>query len=200
MIFEPFCQADNTRARKYDGPGLGLTIASRLVGLMGGRIEVSSVPGEGSEFRFDVRLPVETRQGPPPVALMPAGPSAAPTGKRILVAEDNAVNRTLMELILRKRGHAVSFAASGEEVVAVAPQGRFDLILMDIQMPGMDGIEATRRLRAMVGEAACPPIVAVTAYSMALDQQRCLEAGMKSVLTKPLQPADLIRVVDEMLG
>ena len=200
VIFEPFTQADNTRSRRYDGTGLGLTIASRLAALMGGRIEVSSVPGEGSEFRFGFRLRIETRESPAPVALAP--PSAPPTrtGKRILVAEDNAVNRTLMELILQKRGHAVVFVGSGEEVIEVAPEGRFDLILMDIQMPGMDGIEATRRLRAMLGEGACPPIVAVTAYSMAQDQQRCLDVGMKSVLTKPLQPADLLRVIDEMLS
>jgi PAS domain S-box-containing protein len=199
VIFEAFCQADNTRSRRYGGTGLGLTITSRLVAMMGGKIEVSSVPGEGSEFRFAICLAIETHASSPPVALVPLIAAPPLTGKRILVAEDNVVNRVLLELILRKRGHAVEVVSSGGEVLEVVPAGRFDLILMDIQMPGMDGIEATRRLHTLMGDA-CPPIVAVTAYSMDEDQARCLEAGMKSVLTKPLQQADLLRLIDQMLG
>ncbi len=199
MIFDAFCQADSTRSRKYGGTGLGLTITSRLVGLMGGRIDVTSVPGEGSEFCFGIRLPIETPEIKPPLAMPPLVALQPSTGRRILVAEDNNVNRMLLDLILQKRGHAVEFVSSGAEVLDVAPTGRFDLILMDIQMPGMDGIEATRRLHAQIGAASCPPIVAVTAYSMDEDQQRCLDVGMRSVLTKPLQPSDLLRLVDEML-
>ena len=200
MIFDAFCQADSTRSRKYGGTGLGLTITSRLVGLMGGQIDVTSVPGKGSEFRFGIRLPIETPDHVPPLTMAPMVALQPSSGRRILVAEDNVVNRMLLELILKKRGHAVEFVSSGAEVLDIAPTGRFDLILMDIQMPGMDGIEATRRLHALIGETACPPIVAVTAYSMDQDQQRCLDVGMKSVLTKPLQPSDLLHLVDEMLG
>jgi signal transduction histidine kinase/CheY-like chemotaxis protein len=220
VIFEAFGQADSSRSRTFGGTGLGLTITSRLVGLMGGRIWLDSEPGKGSTFHFTACLGLPAASGGSAQGIAPSGqgtgarpsaqaapgrPSAqgiAPvTGRKVLVAEDNAANRILLELILQKRNHAITFACSGPDAVEAAHKERFDLILMDVQLPEMDGLEATRRVREIYREQGHDvPIVALTAFTGEEDRQRCLDAGMRAYLPKPVQPQELLRLLDEMLG
>jgi signal transduction histidine kinase len=217
-IFEAFEQVDSSRSHKYGGTGLGLTITSRLVGLMGGRVWVESETGHGSTFHFTVCLGFTAAPGVVPshsVEKVESALSQAPNpadssvrsssgppvlGRKILVAEDNPVNRALLDIILQKRKHVVTFAGSGREVVDLSGNHLFDLILMDVQLPEIDGLEATRQIQAREKpEGTKPPIVALTAYASEEDSRRCLQAGMSAYLTKPVQPNELLRVIDDLL-
>jgi signal transduction histidine kinase/ActR/RegA family two-component response regulator len=195
-IFAPFEQADCSISRSFGGTGLGLTISTRLAGLMGGRIWAESVTGAGSTFHFTATFKMAA------AASVPEAPVEAPGAEnrslRILVAEDNPVNRKLACKILEKRGHLVASAQNGREALEAVQASGFDLVLMDVQMPEMDGIEATRRIRSWEQ----PPrrrtmIAAMTAHAMAEDRERCLAAGMDSYVTKPLQIAQLAKVLRE---
>jgi signal transduction histidine kinase/ActR/RegA family two-component response regulator len=194
-IFAPFEQADCSISRSFGGTGLGLTISARLAGLMGGRIWAESVPGAGSAFHFTATFNVVAA-----AAVEPEAPAEAPGPEsrslRILVAEDNLVNRKLACKILEKRGHFVTSAQNGREALEAVQASDFDLVLMDVQMPEMDGIEATRRIRSWERPARRRTLIAaMTAHAMLEDRERCLEAGMDSYVTKPLQIAELARVL-----
>ncbi|HEX5273598.1 MAG TPA: response regulator, partial [Gemmataceae bacterium] len=196
-VFRPFEQADGSTTRKYGGTGLGLSIAAQLVQLMGGRLRVESEPGRGSTFHFTARF---AAAGPPeePPAAKPL-PSPARRPLRILLAEDNAVNQRVAVRTLEKRGHTVTVAWNGREAVEAWQRQAFDVILMDVQMPVVDGLEATGTIRARVGAAGRrTPIIALTAHAMKGDRERCLEAGMDGYLTKPFQPEALFRTLDEL--
>ncbi len=190
-IFEAFEQADKSTTRKYGGTGLGLAICSRLVRIMGGRIWVESEPGRGSTFCFTVGVKREdSRAGTERQAQTTNGDGARQL--RILLAEDNAVNMKLATRMLEKWGHSVTTAGNGKEAVAHFRAGQFDLILMDVQMPEMDGLEATAMIRSEEkSSGARVPILAMTAHGQAEDRDRCLNAGMDGYVAKPISAAAL---------
>jgi CheY-like chemotaxis protein/anti-sigma regulatory factor (Ser/Thr protein kinase) len=186
-LFERFNQADASTTRKFGGSGLGLAITRRLAELMHGQVGFRSVEGQGSTFWVEVRA--EAADGPADV-IMPA--MALLEGLRVLVVEDNPTNRLIATKLLENLGAQVETAADGYLGVEAASRGAFDLILMDIQMPGIDGLEAAGRIRALGGRAAATPIVALTANVLSHQRQSYLEAGMDGVVGKPISPSDLL--------
>jgi signal transduction histidine kinase/ligand-binding sensor domain-containing protein/CheY-like chemotaxis protein len=197
-IFEAFRQADGSTSRTYGGTGLGLTISSRLVELMGGKISVQSETGRGSAFRFWVKA-----QRTEPTAESPEQESefAHSSSLRILLAEDNPVNQKVATALLSRRGHRVEVVGNGRLAVERSNTQKFDLILMDLQMPEMDGWEATREIRQRDGELGVRiPILALTAHAMGEAQQQCLAAGMDAVIVKPFDPAQFYAAIEKIVG
>jgi signal transduction histidine kinase/CheY-like chemotaxis protein len=182
-LFRPFTQADRSTTRRYGGSGLGLAISKRLVEFMSGRLGAESTPNEGSLFWFEIpfeagdAVVVEERTTLDASSVRPL---------RILLAEDVALNRELITEVLTQNGHEVVLAEDGLEAVELAGRERFDLVLMDVQMPRMDGVEATRRIRRLPPPACDVPVAALTANVMASERERCLAAGMNRCLTKPV--------------
>jgi signal transduction histidine kinase/CheY-like chemotaxis protein len=193
-LFTPFSQADSSTSRRSGGFGFGLAISRQLAEAMGGSISATSTPGQGSQFRFVLPFGLPSLSTP----LLPNPDSAdfaVPRPLRILVAEDNSVNQRVAEAMLRKLGHAVSVVPTGASALDAWRSSAFDLILMDCQMPEMDGYQATREIRRLESWSRRTPIVAMTAHAMRGDRDRCLEAGMDDYLSKPVRPEDLRSVL-----
>jgi CheY-like chemotaxis protein len=186
-VFEPFIQADASTTRRFGGTGLGLAISGRLIELMGGSLRVVSREGKGSTFSFTIPLePDHSAAGPrPPEDLK--GNMAAHHPLRILLAEDNRSNQKLLCHVLGHLGYQPSVASNGSEVLEALRLHPYDVILMDIQMPEMDGIQATRIIRSGFPAELQPAIIALTAHASEEDRLHCMEAGMNGYLTKPLR-------------
>jgi len=201
-IFNAFEQADQSTTRKYGGTGLGLAIVSKLVAMMHGRIWVESKVGVGSTFHFTARFTKQalanTRQSQP---LVDRAPQTNRTGPLLfLLAEDNTVNQRVAVGMLSKRGHNVVVAENGREALSAFSTQRFDMVLMDVQMPEMDGLEATMAIREFERTTGRhTPIVALTARALAGDRERCLVAGMDAHITKPFEPRELDEVIQRLI-
>jgi CheY-like chemotaxis protein len=199
-LFELFEQADGSTTRRYGGTGLGLAINRHLARLMGGDVGVESVPGQGSSFWATVRL----QRGLPQVVVVDAASRATPSaevalrehhrGKRLLIADDNESNRALVREILSECELDLTFAHNGREAVELALSEVYDLILMDMQMPELDGVQATVQIRQRV-DAVATPIVAMTGNAFGEDRQTCLAAGMNDHLAKPVLPEQLYQMI-----
>lgn len=201
-IFDAFSQADSSTTRRYGGTGLGLTISASLVKMMGGRIWVESVPGSGSTFHFTVQVRVLAEGSPrQPTADTTAARQHHRPSLRILLAEDNIVNQRVAIGLLERGGHAVTLAENGRDALAALEAATFDLVLMDIQMPEMSGLETTAAIRAHESEhGGHVPIIALTAHAMAGDRARCLEGGADGYVCKPIKPVELFREIDAVLS
>jgi signal transduction histidine kinase/CheY-like chemotaxis protein len=208
-LFQPFTQADNSTARKYGGTGLGLTISAQLAEMMGGTLGARSTPGRGSTFWLEVALPraaSDDQTAPPPAELSTRGErdsdgnltDAAPL---VLVAEDNPVNQMLAARLLDRCGYRAELVTNGREAVDATEQSSYAAVLMDCQMPEMDGYEATRAIRSREAGAAAAhlPIIAITAHSMSGDREKCLAAGMDDYISKPLRVSELLEVLTRVV-
>ena len=205
-LFTAFTQADGATSRRYGGTGLGLTISKRLVELMGGTIGFESTEGQGSVFHFEAPLQRTAKAAPGTENATPAAasddqtlsdPASAP---RILVAEDNPINQEVIRGFLKLRGWTCKITPDGAGAVDAVRREHFDLILMDVQMPGMDGLEATRRIRDLPAPAGESPILALTANAMRGDDKRCLDAGMDGYAAKPIEKAAFFAEIDRLLA
>ncbi|MGQ0683337.1 ATP-binding protein [Bradyrhizobium sp.] len=194
-LFERFVQAENTATRRVGGSGLGLAISRQLVNLMGGKIDVASAPGRGSEFSFVVELALCEAASPE----TSRASLASGTSYRLLLAEDYEPNCDLIKAMLEQAGHEVVTANNGAEAVRMAVRSSFDAILLDVQMPQMDGYAAARTIRTAIGGRPRLPIIALTANALPGESERCLEAGMDVHVPKPVNWPDLFETIDRLV-
>jgi CheY-like chemotaxis protein len=186
MLFRPFAQASADIARRYGGAGLGLTFVKRIALAMGGDLKVTSTKGRGSTFRFTALVARIGQRNAPTAAPRPQGRAL-----NILCAEDNPYGRVIMNTILGELGHRADFVASGEAAVEAAARGGYDAVLMDVTLAGIDGLEATRHIRALPGEAGRVPVIGISGRARSDDEQAARGAGMNAYLVKPVSPSKL---------
>lgn len=203
ILFKPFSQADNSTTRKYGGTGLGLLICKQLSELMGGEVGVDSEAGKGSTFWFTVKLKKKTENADE-VDKKPGITSNGTASQKeinILVAEDNAINKVVTRRMLEDEGYILHFVENGIDVLEAVKKIEFDLILMDLHMPGMDGFEATEEIREYEKKTGMhTPIIALTASSLSNDKDKCMQSGMDDFLIKPIQKEKLMKVLGQWVN
>jgi signal transduction histidine kinase/ActR/RegA family two-component response regulator len=201
LIFQAFSQADGSTTRRFGGSGLGLSICSRLVEMMGGQIQLESEAGQGSCFHFKIPCHAAEFLGHEEGHPIASSGAMREPGRvlHILLAEDNPINRKLAIRLIEKSGHSVVAVTNGREAVEQVDRERFDVVLMDISMPEMDGLEATAAIRSKYKEFDRIPIIAMTAHALVGDREMCLRGGMDGYVTKPIKWADLFMAIDELL-
>src|SRR5690606_4282511 len=198
--FTAFNQADSSISRKYGGTGLGLTICQRLVTLMGGKLDVSSAPGQGSNFSFSLIFDTATAVEHTTDTVEPAVTRSVTSGKyTILLVEDNYFNQALAQIILQKLGYKVLLATSGEQALQCLTTEPVSLVLMDIEMPGLDGFDTTRQLRQLPGFSKLP-VIAMTAHSSDATGQHAIQAQMNDLISKPIDASKLAELLHKWLG
>ena len=195
-LFRPFAQASVDIARRYGGAGLGLSFVKRIAKAMGGNLTVTSSPGRGSRFHFTilaepVDVPVPDRVDPRPMSTRSLS---------ILCAEDNPYGRVVMNTILRELGHRVDFAETGEAAVAAVARGAYDAVLMDVMLSGLNGVEATQRIRALPGNAGKTPVIGISGRGERNDERAAHAAGMNVYLAKPVSPRKLAQVLASVVA
>jgi len=190
-LFKPFAQASVQVAQRYGGAGLGLAFVKRIAKAMGGDVQVKSKKDAGSTFRLSVLVEPVAADAIPKSAKS----SRAQRRLKLLCVEDNPYGRVVMNTILGELGHTVDFVETGEAAVEAGGKGKYDAVLMDIALPGIDGIEATRRIRALPGKSGQLPIIGLSARSEPDTEQRARAAGMNAYLAKPVSPAKLAEVL-----
>jgi CheY-like chemotaxis protein len=212
-IFDSFTQVDGSYTRKQGGTGLGLAISKEIVEMMGGRVGVESEPGKGSVFWFAVHLIKQAGCKDIPVDITPVYPSTPPMDPavqpsvvpnaraRVLVVEDDSYSQQVMVGLLENLGYQAEAVGNGKEALEALETTPYDLVLMDIQMPVMDGFEATRAIRDSGSRVLDPeiPIVAITAHAFNKDREKCIDAGMNDYLTKPINTAEFQRALEQYL-
>jgi CheY-like chemotaxis protein len=195
-LFRPFAQANEKIARRYGGAGLGLAFVKRIAKAMGGDLRVTSIPGGGSCFELSV---IVDAVSPSDAATLGGGVAVRTTAVRplhILCVDDNPYGRVVLNTILTELGHRADFVGTGEAAVDAVTHARYDAVLMDVTLPGIDGIEATRRIRALSGDVAAVPIIGISGRATASDEAAGLAAGMNGYLTKPLSPSALTQALE----
>ncbi len=199
-LFKPFSQGDNSTTRKYGGTGLGLVICKQLAELMNGEVGVHSTEGKGSEFWFTLTLKKKPQESETNQKTTPASTKTDQTetiSRKILVAEDNPVNQVVTRRMLESEGYTVHLVENGDEVLDALKENQFDLILMDLQMPGMDGLEATKIIRKQESQTGKQiPIIALTASTLKEDKNKCLQVGMDDFLIKPIKKEKLKTILE----
>jgi CheY-like chemotaxis protein len=194
-LFRPFAQASEDVARRFGGAGLGLVFVKRIARAMGGNLEVTGSPGRGSTFRLSVLGDAVAARG------APVADPARSSGRslKVLCAEDNPYGRVVMNTILTELGHRADFVDNGEAVVRAAERGGYDVVLMDVALPLIDGLEATRRIRALPGAAARTPVIGISGRTEAGDEATARAAGMNFYFTKPVSPSRLANALAQLV-
>jgi CheY-like chemotaxis protein/nitrogen-specific signal transduction histidine kinase len=194
-LFRPFAQANETVSRRYGGTGLGLVAVKRLAHAMGGTLSVTSKPKRGSTFTLSVPVDPVTHKAQKGNGALRSPAAAKMQSLNILCAEDNPYGRVILNTILTEFGHRTDFVGSGEAAAEAAARGGYDLVLMDVTLTGIDGLEATKRIRALPGRAGRIPVIGISALGSADDRKRAAAAGMSAYLVKPVTPAALAEVM-----
>jgi CheY-like chemotaxis protein len=196
-LFRPFSQASTAIAHRYGGAGLGLSFVKRLVEAMGGKLTVTAKAGSGSTFRLTILL--DAAQADTARGIAAKGQSTSTKPLHVLCAEDNPYARVVLNTILVELGHRVDFAGTGEAAIAAVERNGYDVVLMDVTLPGLDGLAAARAIRAMPGGVAHVPIIGISGRTEKADQNAALAAGMNAFLAKPVSPAILAQAVAEFV-
>ena len=193
-LFRPFAQASTEISRRYGGAGLGLVFVRRLAKAMRGNLTVTSVPGRGSTFRFTALC----ERADPPIGVAAGNLNKATRALNILCAEDNPYGRVVMNTILTEFGHRVDFVETGEAALAAVDRGRYDVVLMDLMLPGLSGLEVTRRIRALPGAARQIPVIGITGRDEPMSEDAARASGMNFYFTKPVSPSKLVQALSSI--